>query len=68
VREGRPGVLVDNNPEAMAVMAKRPAFARPRWHGIKPPVVGEARGKTTQGSRTDTEPVSDLFAREGQSA
>jgi hypothetical protein len=30
-------VLVDDNPEAMQVMAKRLAFAQPRWHGWSPP-------------------------------
>jgi len=33
IRAGRECVLVDSNPEAMEVMAKRLAFARPRWHG-----------------------------------
>jgi len=37
VREGRSAVLVDSNPEAMEVMARRLAFARPRWHGYEPP-------------------------------
>lgn len=36
VRLGRFAVLVDNNPEAIAVMAKRLAFARPTFHGIAP--------------------------------
>jgi site-specific DNA-methyltransferase (adenine-specific) len=36
---GRSCVLVDNNPEAMEVMAKRLAFGQPRWHGIDPPKV-----------------------------
>ena len=35
-RNGRSCVLVDENPEAIAVMAKRLAFARPRLHGGKP--------------------------------
>lgn len=38
-RVGRDVVLVDNNPEAVAVMAKRLAFARPRFHGAEPPIV-----------------------------
>lgn len=33
VREGRDVVLVDRNPEAVAVMARRLAFAAPRIHG-----------------------------------
>jgi len=36
VRNGRSAVLIDNNPEAMRVMARRLAFARPRWHGFQP--------------------------------
>lgn len=35
-RQGRDAVLVDNNEEAMRVMAKRLAFAHPRWHGWGP--------------------------------
>jgi site-specific DNA-methyltransferase (adenine-specific) len=37
VRQGRSAVLIDNNPEAMEVMAKRLAFARPRFHNYAPP-------------------------------
>ena len=33
VRSGRSCVLVDENPQAVAVMARRLAFARPRIHG-----------------------------------
>jgi site-specific DNA-methyltransferase (adenine-specific) len=33
VRHGRSAVLVDSNPEAVAVMARRLAFAAPRVHG-----------------------------------
>lgn len=51
LRHGRSAVLVDNNPEAIAVMAKRLAFASPRFHGIDPPLV-------------DT-PSEDLFAAAG---
>lgn len=36
VRNGRNAVLVDSNEEAMRVMAKRLAFARPTWHGWDP--------------------------------
>jgi site-specific DNA-methyltransferase (adenine-specific) len=32
VRAGRSAVLVDNNPEAIAVMRKRLAFAEPEVH------------------------------------
>lgn len=39
LRHGRSAVLVDNNPEAIEVMAKRLAFARPKFHGIEPPPV-----------------------------
>lgn len=38
-RLGRSAVLVDSNPDAVAVMAKRLAFARPRFHGIDAPQV-----------------------------
>ncbi len=37
VRSGRTAVLVDDNPEALQIMAKRLAFAKPRWHGWPPP-------------------------------
>jgi site-specific DNA-methyltransferase (adenine-specific) len=37
VRSGRAAVLIDDNPEALRVMAKRLAFAKPRWHGWPPP-------------------------------
>jgi len=33
IRNGRSAVLVDQNEEAMTVMAKRFAFAQPLWHG-----------------------------------
>lgn len=36
VRNGRNAVLVDSNPEAMTVMARRFALARPTWHGYQP--------------------------------
>lgn len=36
IRNGRSCVLVDNNPEAMAVMARRLAFACPQWYGYTP--------------------------------
>jgi len=39
IRHGRSAVLVDSNPEAIAVMAKRLAFARPNFHGIEAPAV-----------------------------
>ncbi len=52
VRMGRAAVLVDNNPEAVAVMAKRLAFARPRFHGIDPPLADV--------------PSEDLFAATGE--
>ncbi len=35
-RHGRSAVLVDSNPEAMRVMARRLAFADPIWHGWSP--------------------------------
>jgi len=35
LRLGRSCVLVDDNPEALAVMERRLAFARPRWHGYE---------------------------------
>lgn len=36
VRAGRDCVLVDQSPQALAVMARRLAFAEPRFHGWKP--------------------------------
>lgn len=36
LRSGRSAVLVDNNPESIAVMAKRLSFARPTYHGTEP--------------------------------
>jgi len=35
-RHGRSAVLVDSNPQAMRVMARRLAFADPSWHGWSP--------------------------------
>jgi site-specific DNA-methyltransferase (adenine-specific) len=35
VRQGRSAVLIDDNEEALRVMAERLAFARPAWHGWK---------------------------------
>jgi len=49
VRLGRSAVLVDNNHEAIEVMARRLAFARPTFHGIAPPV--------------DSTPPEDLHAK-----
>jgi site-specific DNA-methyltransferase (adenine-specific) len=37
IRNGRSAVLVDCSEEAVAVMAKRLAFAHPRFHGFVPP-------------------------------
>lgn len=39
VRSGRSAVLVDNNPEAIEVMARRLAFAEPRFHGCDDPAL-----------------------------
>jgi len=36
LRNERSAVLIDNNPEAMEVMARRLAFACPKWHGYEP--------------------------------
>ena len=36
IRAGRSAVLIDDNPEALRVMAKRLAFAAPRYHGYTP--------------------------------
>lgn len=41
-RAGRSAVLVDENPEAIAVMARRLAFAAPRFHGVEPPTVASS--------------------------
>lgn len=42
VRAGRSAVLVDSNPEAIAVMAKRLDFASPRFHGVDEALVQKA--------------------------
>ena len=36
LRLGRRATLVDNNPQAIEVMARRLAFAKPRFHGMTP--------------------------------
>jgi site-specific DNA-methyltransferase (adenine-specific) len=41
-RLGRSAVLVDNNPEAIGVMARRLGFAQPRFHGIDAPPMAPA--------------------------
>jgi len=46
-RAGRDCALVDNNPAAIEVMARRLAFAQPRWHGIE--------GPRASGHKSDTE-------------
>lgn len=38
-QSGRDCTLVDSSEEAMTVMARRLAFANPRWHGFTPPPV-----------------------------
>lgn len=50
VRNGRPCVLVDSHREAIEVMAKRLAFARPRLHGVDLPC---------------QDPAPDLFTASG---
>ena len=55
-RQGRHAVLVDSNPEAIAVMGKRLQFASPTWHGIEPPAVQEVAA------------AKDLFASSGAQA
>jgi site-specific DNA-methyltransferase (adenine-specific) len=42
VRNARSAVLIDDNPEAMAVMTRRLAFAAPRFHGWEPRAAGAA--------------------------
>jgi site-specific DNA-methyltransferase (adenine-specific) len=44
VRDGRRAVLVDDNPEAIEVMARRLAFARPTFHGYRPQVTPPVQG------------------------
>jgi len=36
VRNGRSAVLIDSNPDALKIMARRLAFANPTWHGFDP--------------------------------
>ena len=43
IRAGRSAVLIDDNPEALSVMAKRLAFAAPSYHGYTPRVEDESR-------------------------
>ena len=43
IRAGRSAVLIDDNSEALRVMAKRLAFAAPRYHGYTPCVEDESR-------------------------
>ncbi len=49
IRLGRSAVLVDNNPEAMEVMVKRLAFARPKFHNYAPPAHIQATLKQEAG-------------------
>ena len=42
IRAGRRAVLIDDNPVAIDVMAKRLAFADPRYHGYTPCPEGES--------------------------
>lgn len=39
VRQGRHAILVDSNPEAIAVMEQRLAFAQPHFHGWTPKIL-----------------------------
>lgn len=48
IRNGRNAVLIDNNPQAMEVMARRLAFAAPRFRGYEP-----SPGQTDAGTVTD---------------
>ncbi|MFN0006863.1 MAG: DNA-methyltransferase [Planctomycetota bacterium] len=48
VRNGRSCVLVDENPEAIAIMAARLAFARPRLHRGKPAANRRSLGYTAR--------------------
>ena len=48
IRNGRNAILIDNNPQAMEVMARRLAFAAPRFHGYEP-----SPGQTDAGTDTD---------------
>jgi len=54
IRNRRSAVLVDNNEDAIRVMAKRLAFAHPQFHGIEPPSVASS--------------ADDLFAPAGADA
>jgi site-specific DNA-methyltransferase (adenine-specific) len=44
IRNGRSAVLVDSNPEAIEVMARRLAFAAPRFHGCPQPCATDLQG------------------------
>ena len=48
IRNGRNAILIDNNPQAMEVMARRLAFAAPRFHGYE-----LSPGQTGAGTATD---------------
>ena len=47
VRNGRSAVLIDNNPEALAVMAARLAFAAPEFHGVTPGAKSSLRSESS---------------------
>jgi site-specific DNA-methyltransferase (adenine-specific) len=49
VRNGRRAVLVDDNEEAMQVIARRLAFAQPTFHGYVPTVQDDAQGHLFSG-------------------
>ncbi len=57
VRAGRRAVLIDDNPEALEVMARRLAFARPVFHGYTPEPPSKQAGQvrraaSARGART----------------
>ena len=59
MRAGRDAVLVDDNSEAIEVMARRLAFAEPRFHGCEPPLDVPAGGRldpVEETENTNSEP------------
>jgi site-specific DNA-methyltransferase (adenine-specific) len=48
LRQGRSAVLIDNNEEAMQVMAQRFDFAAPRWHNWQPDTPSRDRASASE--------------------
>ena len=62
IRNGRTCTLVDDNPQAMEVMAKRFAGASVEWYGWQPAALEASRGVTARG-RSAFRAASDADGR-----